>query len=242
MCVNVCFSLVRVEIRAPPPARHDIRSGCFVLDLHEIEVVTTGLPEPRRGEIRFQQDVGPEDTWYSDLVGKELLSVQVRRLVTAYARPTESRAAAFLSVGSKSVDDNAAEYLQHILLAYSPQQSERLRLRRPATLFIRLPSAHVSLTKDILDGLQLWADDSAQWSAKLGSARASGSFSTSTSVGASRNTSMIGSRYFAKRTGSGSTESEIAGPTNDQSEFVIKLLLNEGGSHQYMGWRLSHQL
>lgn len=78
----------------------------------------------------------------------------------------------------------------------------------------------VTLSKPVLDGLTYWADDIAQ--CLYGDTERA---STSDKSGRSRGPSMIGSRFFARRTASaGSSESgkEV------RSELVVKVSIGEG--------------
>lgn len=90
------------------------------------------------------------------------------------------------------------------------------------SLEILIPSLSADIYKPELDGLQLWADDLAQWAE-----RALGDKLPSTAT-SSREPSMIGSRYFVQRTASvvGSEASANAEPK--RSEFVVKTVINDG--------------
>lgn len=84
-----------------------------------------------------------------------------------------------------------------------------------------LPVVYVSLSKSLLDGLTFWADDIAQ--------RLFGDFeraSASDTSGRSRDPSLIGSRFFAKRTSS--TGSSESGREAQKSELVVKVSIGEG--------------
>jgi autophagy-related protein 2 len=84
-----------------------------------------------------------------------------------------------------------------------------------------LPVVYVSLTKPLLDGLTFWADDFAQrLFGDLGRA------SVSDTSGKSRDPSMIGSRFFVKRTAS--TGSSESGREVRKSEVVVKVSIGEG--------------
>jgi autophagy-related protein 2 len=90
---------------------------------------------------------------------------------------------------------------------------------------VDLPSAHVSLSKAVLDDLQYWADDVSQFLE-----RQNGKTSVDTKKVDSRDTSLIGSRYFAmsKRSESDGA-STIAGRRGSSSpETVVKVLVSEG--------------
>lgn len=82
-----------------------------------------------------------------------------------------------------------------------------------------IPFVGVDIGKPALDTLQLWADDVTQWVERvLGDDRMPAD---------SRDTSIIGSRYFEQRTAS-VVESEASGRPEQRSEFAIKLVVSEG--------------
>jgi autophagy-related protein 2 len=84
-----------------------------------------------------------------------------------------------------------------------------------------IPFVGVDLGKPALDSLQLWADDITQWME-----RALGDDGMPTD---SRDTSIIGSRYFEQRTAS-VVESEVSGRPERPSELAIKLIVSEGAN------------
>ena len=93
-------------------------------------------------------------------------------------------------------------------------------------------SLRMNVEKAVLDGIQIWVDDASQWSEKtFGNGARSSKTSTNTSPTTTRNPSLIGSRYFVQRTGSGATESDLAstlGPRDNNQEFVVKTVVSEG--------------
>lgn len=91
------------------------------------------------------------------------------------------------------------------------------------------------MSKPLLDGLQLWADDVAQLVERtFGGAGGD----TGTEKAESRNPSLIGSRFFAKpsRYGSKSSQSSTGSSgahTKTSSEIVIKVVVSEGSTIQF---------
>jgi autophagy-related protein 2 len=98
---------------------------------------------------------------------------------------------------------------------------------------VTIPALTTEMPKETLDGLQLWADDLAQWAEGGFAPKSSFSAATSTaptSVTGSTTTSraqsmMIGSRYFVPRTAStvGKDETTVA-----PSELLIQLNIDNG--------------
>jgi autophagy-related protein 2 len=91
---------------------------------------------------------------------------------------------------------------------------------------ISVPSFSASLTKDTLDGLQLWADDMAQWADRAFSGKASteGSMVTTSQATSRGQSTIIGSRYFVQRTASNVGEEEEI----HRSDLVIKMGIDDG--------------
>jgi len=84
-----------------------------------------------------------------------------------------------------------------------------------------VPSVHVVVSKESLDGLQYLIDDASQCLEK---------FSQRTSkTGTTKNdsTSLIGSRFFSKSRGSSGSASAIS-TFDDSKETVLKVVVSEG--------------
>jgi autophagy-related protein 2 len=79
----------------------------------------------------------------------------------------------------------------------------------------------VTLSKPVVDGLTFWTDDIGQ--CLFGDLERTSASDTS---GRSRDPSMIGSRFFAKRTAS--TGSSESGGEVRKSEIVVKVSIGEG--------------
>ena len=86
-----------------------------------------------------------------------------------------------------------------------------------------IPRISCILERPPLDGLQLWADDMAQWAERAQSPKSS---STTTSQATSRAPSLlIGSRYFVDRTASAKEAEQAVHP---RSDFTAKLNVGDG--------------
>ncbi|KAH8117286.1 hypothetical protein DFH11DRAFT_1574221 [Phellopilus nigrolimitatus] len=235
--VEILVPLVRVEIRVPPPRNRQPRSGSLILDVHSARLSSYPLhPHDGHRASRFRAPIDEKmefGEWLSDSKGKLAAFFEMRRVVVAYAGLGKSQAQSVLSLGPISDsgadttrDSNDLPALLPLVMFRSLDPSPNTQTQSTAVL-VNVPSLHVVADKIVLDGLQLWADDVSQWSERINGGQESGS---STRAGVSRNTSLIGSRYFVKRTGSGSTESELAStpsPGTVKSELVVKAILSE---------------
>jgi autophagy-related protein 2 len=92
------------------------------------------------------------------------------------------------------------------------------------SLIVQIPSVHMHISKPLLDGLQYLADDISQLIER--------SFgSEDGSEKESRDSSLIGSRFFAKsRSGSGTISGISTGRASAKSESVVKIEITEGKS------------
>ena len=101
------------------------------------------------------------------------------------------------------------------------------RKQRSGTLVITtdIPSVCVGLNKPLLDGLQYWVDDVSQLVERTFGERLKDSASER---GLSRNSSLLGSHYFAQS--SGESESGISSKPAGESagETIVKLSVAEG--------------
>ncbi|KAF8590435.1 hypothetical protein K439DRAFT_1657242 [Ramaria rubella] len=225
-------TLLRIEARVPPPTpAAKPRSGAVVLDLHEIQVK---VATPMEHAEHDSYDGGRE-------APKVLGRLELKRVLAAASLPGEAKASAFLSGGTQVTSQllpatfgipNPGLARSHP--AVSPHPSICLRAnpvvsRLPSTiatgaalsfsLDAHFPAVNLTLSKATLDGLTFWADDITQ-------CLFCDVERTSTSgTGRSRDPSMIGSRFFAKRTASsGSSENGLEAR---KSEFVAKVSIGE---------------
>ncbi|KAJ7219339.1 hypothetical protein GGX14DRAFT_591678 [Mycena pura] len=225
--ITIKSQMIRVQIRCPSPVGQPVRSGALVLDIHDVHV-STGPVE--KNTTRFaSHDVIPSlKTPETDM----LCSVGCRRIVVACSFVGESRASALLSVGP--LVSGTAEHSEFPLLPFvTLSKSLPSRVSHPVpgpstvTVVVQIPSAYVHLSKPQFDALQYLADDCTQLIE-----RSFGSDSGSdTEQVESRDTSLIGSRFFAKsRSGSGSGSGISASRNSSKSRAVIKLEITEGKS------------
>ncbi|KAL5490249.1 ATG2 [Sanghuangporus weigelae] len=236
---DVSVPLLRLEIRVPPPQSRQPRSGLLLLDLHTAHFSRTTSPSPPESRVpRFatsrEGNDGLED-WFNTGFRSQPVSLEMHRVIIAYAALGQSSAKTVLSLGPISdsesegirSDDKHSRLLPLIFFRESETSGATTPQTKSNALVARIPSLHAVVNKGSLDGLQLWVDDLTQCIERLMSGARSGA---STHAQVSRTSSLIGSRYFISRTGSGSTESEIAGGAPSgaaKSELVIKVCLTE---------------
>ncbi|KAJ7709834.1 hypothetical protein B0H17DRAFT_915352 [Mycena rosella] len=219
--VVIKSSMIRVQIRCPPPPGRAARSGALVLDIHELKVCTG--PAERKTTTRFaSRDAAlPANTPDADV----LLSVECSRIVVACSSVGENKASALLSVGrlGSGSGEDAEFLLPRIRLSKSTHSAAR---QSPGSitmaLIVQIPSVHMHISKPVLDSLQYLADDTAQLIERV----FGGDNGRDTEKVESRDTSLIGSRFFAKsRSSSGSGLSTSR--STPRSESVVKVEITE---------------
>lgn len=245
------LNMIRLEVRCPPSPQHASRSGAAVLDLHGMKLFA-GMQLERKPMTRFTNVDPPSSSPVFDTqesLGRHpLLAVECQRLVIAMSPLGQQRANIIMSLGLLST---AGEVIQDIgavgasasapvtLPVTSSSPPLRIRISRselanPNTIAVTIDisSVHADISKPLLDGLQLWADDITQLVERTLNAPTG---DTDTEKAESRNPSLIGSRFFAKtrRYGSKSSEeSSVGGSVADRTEvgneIVVKIGLSEG--------------
>lgn len=88
-----------------------------------------------------------------------------------------------------------------------------------------VPSVYVNLNKPLLDGLQYWVDDVSQLAERTFGDKLRDSAS---GRGLSRNSSLLGSHYFAQSSGGSESETSPKPTGESASETVVKLSVAEG--------------
>lgn len=227
--------MLRIQARCPPPGSSS-RSGSLVIDLHNIRVLN-GSNSTRKASARFigqgSTSAGPNED--------VLLSIQCQRILIACSLSGESKATAVLSLGPLVTAETSTEQATSTIPfgSYQPTVHREagdmlypsIKISRPISraqplpgttqsvvVCADIPSVHVRASKAAVDGLQYWADDIAQLIER--------SFGSANAVD-SRDSSLIGSRFFAKsRNGSGSDIT--AGHAQPNSETVVKMFISEG--------------
>ena len=240
--------MIRVEIRCPQPPRCSTsRSGALVLDLHDIQLSPGGSSGVGSAlKARFSDlDVSRVASHLpSSRAHRDLFLLDVGRIVVAHSLVGEGKAYLLVSLGPLSplpILPNVAtprfggmgstlgdQGLSSSAISISVHKTvSKSQKQRPGTLVITTdtPSVYVNLNKPLLDGLQYWVDDVSQLAERTFGEKSKDSISER---GLSRNSSLLGSHYFAQS--SGGSESELSPkPVGESvSETVIKLSVAEG--------------
>ncbi|KAI0362114.1 hypothetical protein OH77DRAFT_20625 [Trametes cingulata] len=255
--LNVCVNVpaIRIEIRVPPPVRHQPRSGAVVIDVHGLCITPGRTPERRAGSsARFgtaEELYGAEPLGAATRSGDHvLLGAAWKRVVVSHSLVGETKARAILSLGPLSLreDDQGAYFgtdsppsrdvsggsLQpQVVITRTSVASLTSASISSTAISLDVPSVHVELSKQLLDGLQLWADDLAQL---METAFAEPTLSDAdTQRAGSQASSMIGSRYFARtNTSSSAPDSGVTslagtlkGRQESRSETAVKVTVTE---------------
>ncbi|KAI0636957.1 hypothetical protein C8Q77DRAFT_1095313 [Trametes polyzona] len=255
--VSVKFPAVRIEIRLPPPVLRQPRSGALIVDVHDLCLTPGGAPErgdsksTRFGTAENLFGVGPTPRTASQ-DDNIVLGATWKRIVIAHSLVRENTARAILSLGPLAVQDkDQSSYFgvgtsptlahDHPGSALQPQLIVSRTAAAPSAdpavsttaVSLDIPSIHIELSKPLLDGLQLWADDLTQLM-EAAFAERSGS-ETDTQKAGSGESSLIGSRYFARTDTSGSApDSGVTSLANTikvrqepRSETAVKVMITE---------------
>ncbi|KAK7054763.1 autophagy-related protein 2 [Paramarasmius palmivorus] len=218
LAVKVTIPMIRVQARCPPAPGKQPRSGALVVDLHDINL--------SMGE----KSSGPKGTSFGQktqahaLEGNVALSTEFGRILVSLARSGSEIAIGILSLGpllrSDSVEGSqilAEEIKPQVALTQSiPRKTDA---SVTSTLNLILPSVIANVSKEIVDGLQYWADDVSQ--------TLQNSFDNGKQADfGSRDTSIIGSKYFvASRAGSGDGSTFEANEKKD--DVAVKVVIHE---------------
>ena len=240
--------VIRVEVRCSQPSRCPTsRSGALVLDLHNIHLSPGGSQRDESIlKARFaDSDVSREPSHLSPgRAHYNLLLLDVGRIVVAHSLVGEGKASLFVSLGplspvpispsaSTSRFDGVGSTLGDQGLSSSlisvcvNKMASKLRKYKPDALVITAdaPSVFVNLNKPLLDGLQYWVDDVSRLVERTFGERSKYSASER---GLSRNSSLLGSHYFAQSSGTSESEFSPKPASESVSETVVKLSVGEG--------------
>ncbi|KAI9064447.1 hypothetical protein FKP32DRAFT_1685733 [Trametes sanguinea] len=251
--VTINVPAVRAEVRVPPPSQRAPRSGSVIVDIHDICLLPGHAPQ-RRTSPRFES---ADDLYGGEPTGLRsgqdrtiLLGATWKRIVLAHSLVGESKARAILSLGplgprGSSQDayfsvgtppgrgTSSEPLLPQLLVTRTPIATDSYSTVSSTAISLDIPSVYVGLTKPLLDGLQLWADDLTQcMEAAFAEATPSDSGTEKAESGAS---SLIGSRYFARTSSLGSAPdsgaTSLAGTikprSESRSETVVKVGITE---------------
>ncbi|KAJ7430701.1 hypothetical protein B0H11DRAFT_2134571 [Mycena galericulata] len=225
--VVVKTQMVRIQVRCPPPPGRPVRSGALVLDFHDINVALGPVQKKNKTRFTSRETIPLMDSFESHT----LYSIGCRRIVVACSSPGESKALGLLSVGplgSESIEDTEFPLLlpRITLTKLTPTHGSTARQSLGSTnaLIVQIPSVHAHVSKPMLDSLQYLADDTAQLIDRV----VGGENGNEAEKAGSRDSSLIGSRFFAKsRNSSGSSSGLSAGRSNVKSESIFRVEITE---------------
>lgn len=211
------LTAIRLELRVPPP-RNIPRSGALIIDLHGIELRNS----PKKFEKRPHFSSPISEPPVPD-GGKSIFSAECERILVAHSLVDSPIATAFFSLGLLQDNDRPESQIYHSHLrprvsVIKPQASSSA----VTVLDIQLPSAHVVVSKELLDGVQYFIDDASQLLERFSQRIADAEEGRE-----GGDVSLIGSHFFSKsRSNSGSALVNSDAPKH--SETVVKVVISEG--------------
>ncbi|KAF9265490.1 hypothetical protein L218DRAFT_860278 [Marasmius fiardii PR-910] len=216
--IVVGIPMIRVQARCPPGAGQDARSGAVIFDVRDVKLAIGDERTTPKVTSFGQLSVG------QTFEGKTVLLAEMGTIVLSLCPPASDKANALLSLGSLIRTRGLDQPHDHLdvqpRIAITQSEPQRLDTSVTSTLNLDFPSVVIKLSKSVFDGLQYWADDVSQ-TFQLALEK-----DALAEIG-SRDTSMIGSRYFAQST-TGSGETSINAQSKERKgEFVIKFLIHE---------------
>ena len=240
--------MIRIEMRCPQPPRFsNRRSGALVLDFHNIHLFPGGSSgEGSTLRARFAEFDVPGEA--SDFSSRQTLQnmplLDVGRIVVAHSLAGEGKAYLLVSLGPLALDpispsvatprysgmgpSSVHQELSSSAISISINKTiSRSRKQGSGALVITadVPSVFVNLNKPLLDGLQYWVDDVSQLGEHVLADRPKDSASER---GLSRNSSLLGSHYFAQSSGESELEVTTKKVGESASETVLGLSVAEG--------------
>ncbi|KAJ3787784.1 hypothetical protein GGU10DRAFT_134981 [Lentinula aff. detonsa] len=217
--VVVQFPFIRANVRCTPNHSQTLRSGAVVIDVQGLDF-TTGQTHASRKTASFE----PQSATRRSKPAGNVLATEFRRLVIASSAAGSSKAAAVVSLGHLSDEEADNQTESRPLLPRIVVSQFQQGFNSTTTISLSLPSVFVKLHKEPLDALQYWADDASQLAQK-----APGYYSSDdgTEKAISRESSLIGSHYFAKsNTGSGLT-SLASNSREVKANVIVKIFVAE---------------
>ncbi|KDQ16218.1 hypothetical protein BOTBODRAFT_173128 [Botryobasidium botryosum FD-172 SS1] len=220
----VRLPLLRVEIRSPTPPVYGsaVRSGAVVIDIHQIRVK---VPTPSIESTRFESPSAASSSSLKHIVAEVewralFIAAQESKVDGAGTRVLGTKAVGFVSLGPIAPSSTPDQPFD-LEVPLHP----RICVRTSSvskSIEIRIPSVRVVLSKSLIDVLQYWADDTAQWAERTFGEPLKRSSSDRTDP------SLIGSRFFNKRENSvGSTDTVKGGGKEGGGELAVLLDIAE---------------
>ncbi|KAJ4487878.1 hypothetical protein J3R30DRAFT_861953 [Lentinula aciculospora] len=219
--VVVQFPFIRTNIRCSSNRSRPSRSGAVVVDVQDLTITKGQTPTSRKTPSFEPQSA----TRISNPTGNVILATEFRRLVVASSPAGGSKAAVVVSLGQLRDDEEAGnKFGSHPLFPRIVIFQSQQELNSATTINLSLPSALVSMNKESLDALQYWADDASQLAQKA--SEYSGS-DNDTEKAVSRDSSLIGSHFFAKSNTSSGVTSLASDSREIKTDFTVKFFVAE---------------
>jgi len=187
------------------------------VDVHDISLHLGANPNANKNPLRFLE----KDTWKPDISDEAVLfRLEFCRAILASAASGKTVASSFASLGSLVEEIDSPNFrpsplVPHICIMRPPSGTPAVAIS------VDIPAVHVDVQKSGVDELEYWADDVGQLLERLGDANDRGE------TGDSRDTSLIGSRFFVRSRGGSGLDSGMTGSGNDNAESVLKLSITE---------------
>ncbi|KAJ3562000.1 hypothetical protein NP233_g9845 [Leucocoprinus birnbaumii] len=215
------FTAIRVELRVPSPG-NTRRSGALVIDVHNLELKNDSDYAEHPHHPRFAESTHEApSTKQAD--SRPILNTKCDRIVVAHSLVGRPFARALLSVGplgqadETELLDEPAPLRPRLSVIQSFASSGMI-----TALSIELPSAHVVLSKELVDGLQYFIDDASQLLEQFAQRTAK----AASVVPDGGDTSLIGSHFFSKSR-SNSSSALMSSTSTGHSETVVQISISE---------------
>ncbi|KDQ33527.1 hypothetical protein PLEOSDRAFT_22057 [Pleurotus ostreatus PC15] len=210
--LSVKLAMVRLQLRCPSPIRYAQRSGAVVFDILDIELSTgESATKPTPKFVDFDNDSGSPR-------GNILASASFEAISLSLALAHTTRARSLIYATGLSSTNGATPRCRVVVMKLEPVNSHT----PPLSLILEIASVRAVVPKDLLDGVQYWADDLSQLLEGLSKVPEEDSDTDKAS--------MIGSRFFAKSRSGSTTGSGLTigrKPPTEQSETVVKVIILE---------------
>jgi autophagy-related protein 2 len=215
-----------------------------ILDLQNLRIDTGGSSEGqrRRPTARFVEISSTDQTASLEQdIGERIAAIRLQRALISVGLIGHRSATSLISIGSCTADAamRGGDTPPSETTGALDQRNFKLLVGRPVSftssepgpiiLAVEVPSVYACVDKDLADGLQIWADDLSQLVARTCGADGQ------SEPARSQDTSLIGSRFFAKARNRGSqststttTSLNTAVPSQSSGEVVVKVILAEG--------------
>ncbi|KAH7871768.1 uncharacterized protein C8R40DRAFT_529797 [Lentinula edodes] len=218
--VVVQFPFIRTNIRCSSNYNQPSRSGAVVVDIQDLALTNRQIPTSRR-TASFES---PSSTRRLKPAGNVILTSEFRRLVIASSSAGSPKASVVVSLGHLQNEEASDRPESQALLPRFVLSQFSQALNSTTMITLSLPSLLVSMDKDSFDALQYWADDASQLVQK------SSGYSDSdgdTEKPTSRDSSLIGSHYFAKSNTSSEVTSLASNPRELKTIITVQVFVVE---------------